>query len=144
MNRHDVVTIDQIESTKRAVGRVEIIISTLLRVGVISSLSMILLGLVLTFARHPEYSGNPEQLTVLTAKSAPFPHSVRDVFAGVRTLQGQAVIALGLLILIITPVLRVAISIVAFAIQHDQVYVAITCIVLALLILSFVLGHAEV
>ena len=52
-------------------------------------------------------------------------------------LRGQAIMALGLLILIITPVLRVAISIVAFAIQHDRIYVAITSLVLALLILSF-------
>jgi uncharacterized membrane protein len=56
-------------------------------------------------------------------------------------LRGQAIIALGLLILIATPVMRVAISIIAFAIQRDYTFVAITCVVLALLCISFLMGH---
>jgi uncharacterized membrane protein len=51
-----------------------------------------------------------------------------------------AVIALGLLVLIATPVLRVAVSIVTFALERDWVYVAITTLVLCILIASFLLG----
>jgi uncharacterized membrane protein len=40
-------------------------------------------------------------------------------------------------------VLRVAVSILAFAVERDRRYVAITSIVLLLLILSFVLGAVE-
>ena len=49
---------------------------------------------------------------------------------------------LGLLLLIATPVARVAFSIVAFALEGDRLYVAITAVVLALLVLSFAVGAA--
>ena len=55
---------------------------------------------------------------------------------------GQAVIVLGLILLIATPVVRVAVSTAAFAQQRDRAYVAITLVVLALLGVSFVLGKA--
>jgi uncharacterized membrane protein len=56
-------------------------------------------------------------------------------------LQPQAVITLGLLLLIATPVLRVAVSVVAFALEHDRRYVIITLIVMTILIISFTLGR---
>lgn len=129
------------EHVRRKVGRVEIIISTLLRVGVISSLSIIMLGLAITYAQHPQYSTDASELPKLVNYGATFPHSLNDVVGGVIHIRGQSFIALGLLILIATPVMRVAISIVAFAIQRDYTFVAITCIVLALLGFSFLMGH---
>ncbi|MBC8109263.1 MAG: DUF1634 domain-containing protein [Anaerolineae bacterium] len=125
----------------RALGRVEGVISTVLRVGVIISISVIFIGMIISFARNPQAVRDPQQLAVLTSKDAPFPHSLKDVMNGVLALQGQAIMALGLLILIATPVMRVAVSIVAFARQRDTVYLAITSTVLALLILSFLLGR---
>jgi len=49
-------------------------------------------------------------------------------------------VAFGLLVLIATPVTRVAVSIVAFIRMRDRRYVVITTVVLALLLLSFFLG----
>ena len=48
----------------------------------------------------------------------------------------DAVVQLGLVLLIATPVARVAMSLVAFILQRDRVYVVVTSIVLALLIFS--------
>ena len=53
------------------------------------------------------------------------------VAGGVRDLRGQAVIVLGPFDPIAMPALRVAVSILAFAVQHDHIYVAITSTVLA-------------
>lgn len=47
-----------------------------------------------------------------------------------------ALIQLGLVLLIVTPIARVAVSIAAFALERDRVYVAITSIVLAILLYS--------
>jgi len=47
----------------------------------------------------------------------------------------------GLLLLIATPVMRAAVSIFAFVYQHDRTFVIITSVVLAILLLSFALGH---
>jgi uncharacterized membrane protein len=51
-------------------------------------------------------------------------------------------IQLGLLLLIATPVARVAFSVAAFAMQGDRLYVVVTLIVLAVLIYSLTGGHA--
>jgi uncharacterized membrane protein len=45
-------------------------------------------------------------------------------------------IQLGLLLLIATPIVRVAFSMVGFAIERDRMYVAFTLIVLAILLYS--------
>jgi uncharacterized membrane protein len=52
-----------------------------------------------------------------------------------------ALVALGLLILLLTPILRVAISIVIFALERDWLYTVITLIVLLILLVSLLLGR---
>jgi uncharacterized membrane protein len=128
--------------TERTPARdVELVISTLLRVGVATSLTVIVAGTILSFVHHPDYVSTPDALTHLTEPGAAFPHTLSQVSEGLRQQRGQAVIVVGVLLLIATPVLRVAASIVGFIYQRDRVYVVITSIVLALLLLSFWLGR---
>jgi uncharacterized membrane protein len=124
------------------VHRVEILISNLLRVGVISSLIIVVAGTVLTFVHHPQYLSQPSELKRLTSKEAAFPHTVRETAHGIIHLEGRSIVIVGLLLLIATPVMRVAVSIFAFVYQHDPTFVIITSVVLILLLLSFVLGKA--
>jgi uncharacterized membrane protein len=60
-----------------------------------------------------------------------------------RAFDGDArgVIQLGLLLLIATPVARVALSVVTFALERDWMYVGVTLLVLALLVFSLTGGH---
>ena len=125
------------------VRRVELLISVLLRTGVITSLSVVILGMIISFARHNDYFRSPDSFTQLTRSDATFPHTIPAVLSGVRQLRGQALVMLGLLLLIATPVMRVAVSIVAFMYERDLTYVIITSMVLLLLLLSFVLGRGE-
>jgi uncharacterized membrane protein len=127
----------------RRVHLVETIISYVLRIGVTTSLAVVILGCVVGLARHPAFLLSPDALQELTGKSAVFPHSLTDVATGVREMRGQAVIAAGLLLLILTPVMRVAVSIFAFIYQKDRVFTLITTVVLIILLFSFVLGHAQ-
>jgi uncharacterized membrane protein len=131
------------ENKPPSVHQVEILISTLLRIGVISSLSLVVLGTILSFSHHPGYSSSPAELARLTQPSAKFPRTIDQVGTGLKDFQGRAVVIAGLLLLIATPVLRVAVSIIAFALQKDTIFVIITSIVLILLLLSFVLGRVE-
>ncbi len=48
----------------------------------------------------------------------------------------------GLLLLVATPVARVALSIVIFIIERDRLYVLITAAVLLILVVAFVTGAA--
>ncbi len=116
--------------------RVETIIANLLRAGVILAASVVTLGGVIFLVRHgreaPHYSvfaGEPAEL-----------RSMRGI-VGAISFHGRDIIQLGLLILIATPVARVAFSVVAFALGRDRLYVGITLVVLAILVFSLTGGH---
>lgn len=125
----------------------EEIISWILRVGVLTSAMLIALGVVLLFVTGKTgYTGSFNDLAGLLNynqdRQAAFPTSPDAVLAGLAQFKPYAFIALGLLLLIATPVLRVAASVVIFALEHDYAYVFITVIVLLILIVSFLLGKA--
>ncbi len=68
--------------------------------------------------------------------------SIRDVFARTLQLRPSGFLSLGLLVLIFTPIMRVIGSIVAFIYERDLLFVLITCLVLIVVTLSFILGAA--
>jgi uncharacterized membrane protein len=112
--------------------RLEIVLGSLLRIGVIVSASVVLLGGVIYLIRHggeaSEYGafrGEPSDL-----------RSVAGILRDVLQLESRAILQFGFLLLIATPVVRVALSLVGFARQRDWLYVAATAIVLALLLYS--------
>ena len=123
------------------VRRAELVISYTLRIGVFASLMMILLGMGVSFLRHPQYARDPRLLAHLTTPGSAFPHTLREIAFGLEHVRGQSIVLLGMLLLISTPVVRVAISIFVFVRQKDAAFVAITSTVLLLLLLSFLIGH---
>jgi uncharacterized membrane protein len=123
--------------------QVERVISVVLRGGVGLSLLLVIAGTLLSFTHHPTYMHSAPDLGQLTKPGAEFPHTLRGVMAGLREWHGQALVVVGLLVLVATPVARVAISILLFMIQKDRMFVIITTLVLALLLLSFFLGKVE-
>ena len=111
---------------------IEVIIGTLLRTGVLIAGSIVFLGAVVYLARHGReavhygsFIGEPQNLK-----------SLSGIMHGTLEMSGRAMIQFGLLLLIATPVARVAFSAVAFAIEGDFLYVRITLIVLAVLLYS--------
>lgn len=112
--------------------KIEVIIGTLLRAGVMLAAIVVMVGAGVYLVRHghetPHYGifrGEPEQL-----KTIPL------IFHATLGGSARAIIQLGLLLLIATPIARVIFSAAAFALEHDYVYVAITLIVLAILLYS--------
>lgn len=69
-----------------------------------------------------------------------FPSTLDQVWSGILNLQPQDIIALGLLLLIATPLVTVTTSAVAFAVERDSRYVIISLIVLAILLTSLLIG----
>ena len=105
--------------------------------GMVIATVVVIAGAVIYLGRHaseqPEYHifhGVPPDLRGLRA--------IVDVAADWR---GRGLIQLGLLILLATPVARVAFSVIAFLLQRDRLYVAITLVVLAVLLYSMVGGY---
>lgn len=125
----------------------EDVIGWILRLGVIVSALLVVAGVVLLFiTRSSGYPGSLSDLPTLvqygSQRTSLFPTTPGDVFAGVAQFKPYALIALGLLVLIATPVLRVAASIVIFLLERDYAYVWITLFVLVVLLVSFLLGKA--
>ncbi|GAC1356924.1 MAG: hypothetical protein NVSMB44_01510 [Ktedonobacteraceae bacterium] len=111
------------------------VIGWILQGGVLLSAVFIIIGLLLL----PTRPGGLSVHWLLT-----FPQTLDQIGHGLLILQPQAIIALGLLILIATPVVRVGASIISFALEKDRQYVVITSIVLAILLFSiFFLGHTD-
>ncbi len=128
---------------ERMERQVEALISWILRIGVGTSAALVVLGMTLVFIHHPTYRNSTKDLHELTSATLEYPHTVREVVSSTREGRGQGIAMLGLLLLIATPVLRVAVSIALFAHERDGVFVVITATVLALLLLSFALGAAS-
>lgn len=126
----------------KTTGAIESAISAILRIGVASSISIIAIGILVTFIHHPDYFSSRPALGRLIDGRANYTASVGAVITGTREGRGQAIVMIGILALIATPVVRVATSIALFAAERDRVYVAITSVVLLLLILSFYVGAA--
>jgi len=66
---------------------------------------------------------------------------VAGVLSDASSGDGPGIMQLGLLLLIATPVARVAFSMAAFAVQRDRLYVVATLVVLAVLSFSMAGGH---
>ena len=114
------------------------IIGWILRGGVAVSMVLVFTGGVFFVYRHgnsiPDYK---------TFKGVPdFIQSFGGILNGVITMKGQAIIQLGIILLIATPVMRVAFSAVGFFLEKDYLYTFITLIVLLIILASMISGHA--
>jgi uncharacterized membrane protein len=114
--------------------RLEVTISVLLRTGVVLAAVVVLLGGICFLAKHgdeqPEYH--------VFHGAAPAYRSISGVIHNVGTFDCQAVIQFGLLLLIFTPIARVAFSLAGFALERDGTYVVLTFVVLAILLYSLI------
>lgn len=111
----------------------DVSVATVLRVGVMLAAAVSVLGGALLgthlFGPIPNYNhfqpGDPGL------------RSAFGIVQGAIDLTPKSVIQLGLLLLIATPVARVAACVFGFARQHNGLYVAVSMIVLSILVISF-------
>lgn len=114
--------------------KMEIFIGNLLRAGVAISAAVVLVGAAIYLLHH---GAEPVHYRVFHGEPAEL-RSIGGIVRTSWTFQGRAVIQLGLLLLIATPVVRVAFSIFGFAEENDRMYVGFTVIVLLVLLYSII------
>jgi uncharacterized membrane protein len=112
--------------------QLEQIIGGLLRGGVVLAAAVVFLGAIPYLLHHgkerPDYHTFypiPENL-----------HTISGVMHQVLALNGEGIIQFGLLLLVLTPISRVAFSAVGFLLERDWMYLVITFIVLGILLFS--------
>jgi uncharacterized membrane protein len=111
---------------------IEDIVGNLLRAGVSLSAFVVSVGAVIYLVRHGRapadyrvFHGEPSDL-----------RSLSGIVHDARALSARGIIQFGLLLLIATPVVRVAFSIWGFAAEEDRMYMIFTGIVLVVLLYS--------
>ena len=117
---------------------VEQFVGRLLQIGVALSALVVVVGGLMLLMRHgaevPSFAafrGEPQEIRTLYG-----------IVQGVFAADSRSIIQFGLLLLISTPILRVAFTLVAFFLQRDRVYVGITAVVLVLLLYGLIYGRA--
>ena len=104
----------------------EQIVGNLLRTGVIMAATVVLAGGIWYLA--------------VSGQSTPDYHAFHPAALGLHIFsvlpKPEALILIGLLLLIATPVARVVFAIIAFALEGDRLYVVFTLIVLVILLYS--------
>ena len=117
-------------SEKWSDQRLDVVVGDLLRTGVLTAATIILLGGIIYLIRHglalPDvkaFHGEPSSL-----------RSVGGIIAGVFAGHGRGLIQLGLLLLIATPVARVVLLALGFALQRDRLYAIVSVVVLTFLL----------
>ncbi|HTD41493.1 MAG TPA: DUF1634 domain-containing protein [Mucilaginibacter sp.] len=116
----------------------QVIIGWILRAGVLVSMILVFIGGIFFIYRHghsiPDYSkftGIPD-----------FIQNINGIIDGMLHLKGQAIIQFGIILLIATPVIRVAFSAIGFLMEKDYLYTAITLVVLLIILASMISGWA--
>lgn len=113
---------------------IQILISRTLRIGVSVACVIAAIGGAIYLWKHgaetmPDYTGfsydeaHPQEYTTLSG-----------IWAGICAMNAQSWIQMGVISLLLTPILRVALSLVDFIKEHDWIYAAITAIVLSIII----------
>jgi uncharacterized membrane protein len=112
----------------------EIVVGNLLRAGVFLSALVVFIGGAIYLVRHGR---SPVEFGVFRGEPADL-RGIRGTVWDAWQLRGRGIIQLGLLLLIATPIARVAFSIFGFARERDRMYVIFTVTVFAVLIYSLV------
>jgi uncharacterized membrane protein len=97
----------------------------ILRTGVVLSVAVMLLGILISF-----FHGT---ISVARMQSDAFDYHPSHILQGIATLHGKSYIEAGIYLLLLTPILRVAVSMLFFAFaEHDWSFTLITFVVLVL------------
>jgi uncharacterized membrane protein len=114
--------------------RLETIIGRLLQTGVLMAAATVLSGGILYLVRH---HSEPAHFHNFVA-GGPAIRTLAGIVQSAAHLNGEGLIQIGLVLLILTPVARVAMAVVGFFMERDRMYGVVSLIVLFILALSLI------
>lgn len=127
------------DKIKRNIPKIDMrqAIGNALRIGVTAACTIAIISGIYYLIRH---GGEPmPDYTTFTGEPASYT-TLSGIIEGVFQLAAKDWIQLGVLVLMLTPIIRVVLSIVDFARQRDWLYVVITAIVLIVIIANSLEG----
>ncbi len=123
-----------------AEDRFDTIISWALKIGVVVSLCLIVAGTMIVFIHNGSNGFSLNTLSNMDSNTAVNSSEIHllDIASGVASLSGMYIIALGLWVLIFTPISVVAISFVNFTYGKNRLYMFMSAVVLFNLFLAMI------
>ncbi len=112
--------------------RLEAMIGKLLQAGVLLAAAIVFVGGVAYLVQHANTKIDFRHFAARPGA----PRTFRAVFHSAAAFESEGLIELGLLLLIATPVARVAMAVVGFFLERDWLYVTVSAIVLLVLVFS--------
>ena len=110
--------------------QIDQVIGRVLQVGVLAAAIVTVIAGVLYLRQHGGEATHYETFRGVPATLS----SLSGILHGVVTGQRAAMVQMGLVLLILTPIARVALTLGAFVVQKDRLYVLLTTIVFAVLV----------
>ncbi|MEG0762009.1 Uncharacterized membrane protein [Chryseobacterium piscicola] len=114
-------------------------VGNLLRLGVILSVITSLIGFIKLFVEGFKMPRKYKLLDMGTSSEKVWSHFWETLCKG----EGMAIIQLGILMLIFTPLMRIIFALIGYLKEKDYTYVIISSIVLAIMAVSFFTGYAH-
>ena len=114
-------------------------VGNLLRLGVILAVITSLIGFVKLFMEGFKMPRKYKLLDMGTSSEKVWSHFWETLCKG----EGMAIIQLGILMLIFTPLMRIIFALIGYLKEKDYLYVLISSIVLIIMVISFVTGYAH-
>jgi uncharacterized membrane protein len=116
----------------------EQVIGRLLQIGVLVAALVVVVGGIALLSR---YGGMPADFRSFRSEPSVL-STLGGIVRGAYHLDSHAIVQLGLVLLIATPIMRVGLTLIAFWWQRDRLYMSITAFVLMLLVYSLFWGRA--
>lgn len=116
----------------------QLLLGQVLRAGTIISISIVFIGGVVFLYRHGFSIANYRVFNGVPD----FVQHPSGIEYGILNFKGQAIIQFGIILLIATPIVRVLFSAIGFVLEKDYMYVVISLLVLSIIFLSMMSGHA--
>lgn len=117
-------------------ARMEQVMGRLLQSGVLLAAGVVLAGGVLYLLAH---AGERTNYRVFVARPVGLRHPVA-LFRGIASGNASAIIQLGILLLVATPIGRVVFAVIAFVRERDRLYIAVSLTVLGVLLFGMLRG----
>lgn len=114
-------------------------VGNLLRLGVILSVVISIIGSIKLFLEGFTMPKNYSSLTTGSSSEKVWSQFWYSLCKG----EGMAIIQLGILVLIFTPLMRIIFALIGYLKEKDYMYVIISSIVLAIMTISFFTGYAH-
>lgn len=114
------------------------IIGNLLRYGVLLALIVTVIGGGFYLSNHARETVHYEQFT---EQDKNLGQLAKEITEGIKAGSGSAIIFAGIIILFLTPALRLVLSLFSFLAEKDYLYVGITLIIITIIGTSVMLGY---